>query len=69
MTGATMMQGGRTGKKPGRAVTATGANDSATLMAVTTVKTQLNLATAGTSIVGMSHGNIIMLKAVTKVTT
>jgi len=61
MTGPTMMQGGRTDKKP-RALAATWANDSATLMAVTTVKTQSNMAIAGTWIVRMSHGN--MLKGV-----
>ena len=43
---------------------ATGANDSATMMAVTTVRTQLNMAITGTSIVRMGHGDITMLKAV-----
>jgi len=64
MTGATMMRGGRTGKKLRRALAATEANDSATLMAVTTVKTELNMVIAGTSIVRMGHGNITTLKAV-----
>jgi hypothetical protein len=61
-----MMLGGRTGTKPRRAVAATGASEPVTLTVVTTVKTQLKLAIAGTSIVGMSHGNITRLRAATR---